>query len=617
MFATLREGGTVSWLPVQNAGGRVIRVTLDLPPPYCPMNNYARLVFALALALPSAALFAQGAGNNADHQEMLAKLGITAPLRSGPAGRLAADGSAPANYANYDESKAAAKSPVPPLLAMADGRKITTPAMWAERRKELFEIFDREFYGRLPEAAKSIKVTWEITATTQGMSGNIPTITRTLVGHVDPTYYPEIKVDIAASVTTPANAAGKVPIIMVWGGGGGLGRGGPMVPPLPTLAQLQTALTLTEAQSTAIAPLLENAQKTQRDLASTPNTPPDAATKVRTELSEKIGVILTEQQKPRLAQALPVGGARGPARGPAPTISNNPPFPNGATTWQQAAVSLGWGYGNLNPASIQADSGGENLRKGIIGLINKGQSRKPDDWGSLRAWAWAAGRLMDFFETDRLVDAMQVAFEGHSRYGKATLATLVYEPRVLTGFVSSSGEGGAKIWRHLIGEQVETLAGTGEYHWMAGNFLKYAGPLTVDDLPADAHQFVALVAPRPIFVSGGEYVEFNGAPGHPGTRYSGESWQDTPGTFMATAGASPVWKLLGKKPLSNDALKLRFDDVPDPMALKAKMPPPLTPLIDGDIAFRQHDQGHTDAPNWSTFIEFAGHYFKSPGFKKS
>jgi hypothetical protein len=299
----------------------------------------------------------------------------------------------------------------------------------------------------------------------------------------------------------------------------------------------------------------------------------------------------------------------------AANAAKNPPFPNGATTWQQAAISLGWGYGNLNPGSIQADSGGENLRKGIIGLINKGESRKVDDWGALRAWAWGAGRLIDFFETDSLVDAKQVAFEGHSRYGKATLATLVYEPRVLTGFVSSSGEGGAKMWRHLVGEQIESLAGTSEYHWMTPNFLKYAGPLTVDDLPADAHQFVALVAPRPIFISGGEYVEFNGD-GHPGSHWSNESWQDTPGTFMATAGASPVWKLLGKKPLSNKALGLTFDNVPDPMVMKAKMPPPLTPLIDGDIAFRQHAEGHTDGPNWSTFLQFAGHYFKSPGFKK-
>ena len=569
------------------------------------------------LATSVVAVLAQAGDATADHQAMMAALHITTPLRPGPAGRLNADGSVPANYANYDETKATAKSPVPSLLVMGNGRAITTPAMWEQRRKELFEIFDREFFGRLPEAAKTIKVTWEVTATTQGMSGTIPTITRTLVGHVDPTYYPAISVNIAATVTTPANAAGKVPVIIQWGGGGGLGRAGGAAT-LPTMAQLQAALTLTPDQAAAIQPLLV---KAQQDVTATPA----AAAEVRTSLSTQIGAVLTETQKPALAQvfaagrggapgAAPAGGAARGA-GPAPNAANNPPFPNGATTWQQAAISLGWGYGNLNPGSIQADSGANNqLRQGIIGLINKGEARKVDDWGALRAWAWGAGRLMDFFEADSLVDAKQVAFEGHSRYGKATLATLVYEPRVFTGFVSSSGEGGAKIWRHLVGEQVESLAGTSEYHWMAGNFIKYAGPLTVDDLPADAHQFVALVAPRPIFVSGGEYVEFNGS--RPGSRWSGESWQDTPGTFMATAGASPVWKLLGKKPLGNTALGLSFDNVPDAMAVKAKMPPPLTPLIDGDIAFRQHDQGHVDAPNWSTFIEFCGHYFKTPGFKK-
>lgn len=486
------------------------------------MKNRTLSTLVILLAMSMAVAFAQDDDATADHREMMAQLGITTPLRPGPAGRLAADGSAPPNYANYDETKATAKSPVPPLLVMNDGRRITTPALWEQRRQELFEIFDREFYGRLPEAAKSIKVTWEVTETTQGMSGNIPTTTRTLVGHVDPTYYPAIAVNIEASVTTPANAAGKVPMIVKFGGSG-------------------------------------------------------------------------------------------PGR--APEAASNPPFPNGATNWQEAAISLGWGYGNLVPASIQADSGRNNqLRQGIIGLINKGQPRKVDDWGALRAWAWGAGRLIDFFESDSLVDATQVAFEGHSRYGKATLVTMVYEPRVFTSYVSSSGEGGAKLWRHLVGEQVESLGNTGQYHWMAGNFIRYSGPLTVDDLPADAHQFIALVAPRPIFTSGGEYVEFNGST--PGSRWSGESWQDTPGVFMATAGASPVWTLLGKKPLSNTALGLSFDDVPDPISVRAMMPPPMTPLIDGDIAFRQHDQGHVDWPNWSTFLEFCGHYFTSPGFRK-
>ena len=535
-------------------------------------------------AAPLVAVFAQQAPNNtADHQEMLAKLNITTPLRPGPAGRLNADGTAPANYANYDETKATAKSPAPPLLVMKDGRRITTPAMWDQHRKELLEVFDREFYGRLPEAAKTIKVTWEVTATTEGMSGAIPTITRTLVGHVDPTYYPAITVNIAASVTTPANAAGKVPVIIQWGGAPPGARGA-----APAAGAVRGAGPAQAGAVPGAGPV------PVAGAAAAAGPAPAAAAR-------------------GAGQAPAPGVARG--AGPAPS-ANNPPFPNGTTTWQQAAISLGWGYGSLNSGSIQADSGANNqLRQGIIGLINRGESRKVDDWGALRAWAWGAGKLIDFFEQDSLVDAKQVAFEGHSRYGKATLVTLVYEPRVLTGFVSSSGEGGAKMWRHLVGEQVETLAAPGEYHWMTPNFIKYAGPLTVDDLPADAHQFVALVAPRPIFVSGGEYVEWNDN-SHPGSRWSNESWQDTPGTFMATAGASPVWKLLGKTPLSNKALGLTFDTVPDAMAVKARMPPPLTPLVDGDIAFRQHDQGHTDAPNWSTFIGFAGRYFKSPGFKK-
>jgi hypothetical protein len=478
---------------------------------------------AALLAAPMAVIVAQS-GGNADHQAMLAALHITSPLRPGPAGRLNPDGSAPPNFANYDESKATARSRVPPLLVMSDGRRITTPAMWEQRRKELFEIFDREIYGRVPAAAKTIEVTWEITSTTQDASGTIPTITRALVGHVDPTYYPAITVDIMASVTTPANAAGKVPVIIQWGGGGPGGRGRAGAP-----------------------------------------------------------------------------GAAAPPRAPA--------------AWQQDALSRGWGYGSLSATSIQPDAGGDNLTKGIIGLINKGERRKPEDWGALRAWAWGASRLMDYFETDALVDARQIALEGHSRYGKATIVTMVYEPRILNGFVSSSGEGGAKLWRHLVGQSVESLANAGEYYWMAGNFIRYGGPLTVDDLPIDQHQLIALVAPRPIFISGGEYVEGNGVPGT-NSRYSLENWQDTPGTFMATAGASPVWKLLGKKPLSNTALGLSFDEVPDPIAVKAKMPPPLTPLIDGDIAFRQHDQGHTDVPNWPTFLEFCGRYFKAPGVKR-
>ncbi|HWD97832.1 MAG TPA: hypothetical protein VG345_02290 [Bryobacteraceae bacterium] len=253
-------------------------------------------------------------------------------------------------------------------------------------------------------------------------------------------------------------------------------------------------------------------------------------------------------------------------------------------TWQEQILAKGWGYAILSPTSIQADNGA-GLTKGIIGLMNKGEPRKPDDWGALRAWAWGASRALDYFETDNAVDAKRVGIEGHSRYGKATAVTMAYDPRFAVAFVSSSGEGGLKLNRRNWGELVENVAAVNEYHWMAGNFLKYAGPLHWNDLPVDAHELVALCAPRPVFISAGATFIGAGATG-------GDGWVDAKGMFLAGVGAGPVYRLLGAKDLGT-----------------TEFPPIETALVDGDVAFRQHTSGHTPAPNWPTFIAFAGRYF--------
>jgi hypothetical protein len=256
-------------------------------------------------------------------------------------------------------------------------------------------------------------------------------------------------------------------------------------------------------------------------------------------------------------------------------------FGGGGPTWQQQVLAKGWGYAVITPNSIQADNGA-GLTQGIIGLCNKGQPRKPDDWGALRAWAWGASRALDYFETEKTVDARRVGLEGHSRYGKATIVAMAYDPRFAIAYVSSSGEGGAKLHRRDWGEIVENVAGSGEYHWMAGNFIKYAGPLNWNDLPVDAHELIALCAPRPVFISGGAT--------------NGDAWVDAKGMFMAAAAAGPVYTLLGKKDLG-----------------VTEFPPIETTLIDGDVAFRQHSSGHTDGPNWPVFLKFAERYFeKSP-----
>lgn len=266
------------------------------------------------------------------------------------------------------------------------------------------------------------------------------------------------------------------------------------------------------------------------------------------------------------------GGPGGPGFGPPGGF----PRPTGPT-WQQQVLAKGWGYATLNTSSIQADNGA-GLTEGIIGLVNKGQPRSLDDWGVLSAWAWGGSRALDYFQTDPAVDAKQVGIEGHSRWGKCTLLAMALDQRFAAAYVSSSGEAGAKLSRRNWGELVENVAGSGEYHWMAGNFLKYAGHW--DKLPVDAHELIALCAPRPVLVTGGVT--------------EGDGWVDARGMFMATAAASPVYELLGKKGLGT-----------------TEMPPVDKALIDGDLAFEQHAGGHTDVPTWPTFIQFASRYLKT------
>lgn len=442
-----------------------------------------------------------------DHKRMMELLGITA-LRPGPSG----DPRSP-NAANLDESKANPYPNLPDPLRLKNGGKIATPeTWWTKRRPEIVEDFDREVYGRVP--ANTPRVNWEVTSSSREKVGDVPVLTKKLVGRVDNSAYPPITVDIQLTLTTPENAAGPVPVMMEFGfvfPGGGRGFG--------------------------LGPFPKGAAK--------------AATK---------------------------GAAKS---APRPGGFRPPGF--GGPTWQEQVLAKGWGYAVLIPNSIQADNGA-GLTKGIIGLCNKGQPRKPDDWGALRAWAWGASRALDYFETDKSVDAKQVEIEGLSRYGKAALVAMAYDQRFAIGFIGSSGAGGTKPHRRNFGEMVENLAGSGEYHWMAGNFLKYAGPLTANDLPVDAHELIALCAPRPVFIS---YGALRG-PGAEG------GWVDQRGSFMAAVAAEPVYRLLGKKGLGT-----------------SEYPPIETALIDGEIAFRQHKGGHTTGPNWPTFLTFAGRYIKS------
>jgi hypothetical protein len=418
-----------------------------------------------------------------DHKRMMELLGIKELRRGANGTNPKAD-----NAANTDESKANPFPDLPDPLTLKSGKKVTSAEMWwKERRPEIVEDFDREVYGRVPKDTPNVK--WEVTSTEKHTVGEIPAITKRLIGRVDNSTYTPITVEIQLTLTTPEKAVGPVPVIMEFGFA--FGGKGPKLPKGP----------------------------------------------------------------------IPKG--KGPS-------------------WQAQVLEKGWGYAIIVPNSIQADNGG-GLTRGIIGLCNKGQPRKVDDWGALRAWAWGASRALDYFETDPAVDAKRIAIEGLSRYGKAALVAMAYDERFAIGFVASSGAGGAKIHRRNFGEKVENLASSGAYHWMAGNYLKYAGPLTAKDLPVDSHELVALCAPRPVFISVGN------------ERLDGNGWIDVRGNFLAGVHAGPVYKLLGKKDLGT-----------------TELPEERTALVDGDVAFRQHEGGHTTGPNWPTFLKFAERYFVKP-----
>jgi hypothetical protein len=270
----------------------------------------------------------------------------------------------------------------------------------------------------------------------------------------------------------------------------------------------------------------------------------------------------------------------------------------GPNSWTQQALDHAWGYGTITPNSIQGDN--SRLREGIIGLTNQGEPRGPEDWGALRAWAWGVSRLIDYFQDhpEVGVDAKKVCITGVSRYGKAALVTTAFDERIAAGFVASSGAGGAKLFRRDFGELLENLASRGGYHWMAGNFLKYAadegkfGKRTVADLPVDQHMVIALCAPRPCFISYG--VPEKGDP----------NWVDAHGSFMAAVLAGPAYRLLGKKDLGTPG-----DYLSDPM-------PPVNQLMGGELVWRQHDGGHTNIPNFPAFYEWAGQYISTPGLNQ-
>jgi len=260
------------------------------------------------------------------------------------------------------------------------------------------------------------------------------------------------------------------------------------------------------------------------------------------------------------------GAPAPPARGPA--LNSEPPV-------AADILARGWGYEFVGYNDIQPDRANA-FRDGVIGttLAPGKTAPAPGEWGTIAAWSWGVSRIVDYFETDRAIDAKHIALQGFSRLGKTVLWAAAMDQRIGAVFSGCAGEMGSALARRDWGETVDDMAQN--FPWQfASRFQQWVGRW--NDMPTDAHMLIALSAPRPVFITGG----------------TTDQWSDPKGEFLAEVAAAPVYQLLGKRgPGVNE------------------MPAPDTPVTTGDLAFNIHTGGHMlTVDEWKSFLQFMDKYW--------
>ena len=214
--------------------------------------------------------------------------------------------------------------------------------------------------------------------------------------------------------------------------------------------------------------------------------------------------------------------------------------------------------------------------QGVFKCVEPVGARTDESWGTISAWAWAASRVMDWIETEPLIDAARVGIVGHSRGGKTALWTGATDRRFALVCSNESGAHGAKL-NHIRLPKSEDIASIPKYfpNWYCGNYpKKYGGKEMSMDF--DQHELLALIAPRLLCVGSA----------------SEDHWAGQPGEWWSAKHASPAWELYGKKGLVAEAF-----------------PAPGVSQQAGDVSYHLRPGKHFLAPyDWDRYMEFASRH---------
>ena len=245
----------------------------------------------------------------------------------------------------------------------------------------------------------------------------------------------------------------------------------------------------------------------------------------------------------------------------------------------RSILESGFGFATVYYGDIEPDFA-DGYKYGVRSLFKENEDtalNKPDAWGSIAVWSWGLSRILDYFETDKRIDADSIIIMGVSRLGKTVLWAGALDERFASVIAVCSGESGATLSRRNYGETIAHIASPTRFsYWFAPKYQEYGKD--VNSLPVDGHMLISLIAPRPLLLITGNT----------------DKWSDPYGEYLAAKAAEPVYELLGKKGLETE-----------------KMPSPGKPVLN-NIGFFMHEGGHGMVKeDWKVILSFLEKHFKS------